>query len=96
MPQCFDPSGKRVFVAGHNGMVGAAVVRRLEQENCDVVIAGRDQLDLLDQAAVRKFCADNNLDAVILAAAKVGGILANDTYPADFLYENLVIEDECR
>ncbi len=92
MPECFVLSGKRVFVAGHKGMVGAAVVRRLEQENCDVVIAGRDQLDLLDQAAVRIFCADHNLDAVILAAAKVGGILANDTYPADFLYENLTIE----
>ena len=84
--------GKRVFVAGHRGMVGAAVARRLAAENCEVLTAGRDVLDLRSQSSVRDWFTDHRPDAVILAAAKVGGILANDTYPADFLYENLVIE----
>lgn len=92
MIAAYDLSGKRVFVAGHRGMVGAAIVRRLASEGCEVLVAGRDQLDLLDQSGVRAWMAENRPDAVILAAAKVGGILANDTYPADFLYENLVIE----
>lgn len=84
--------GKRVFVAGHRGMVGAAVVRRLASEDCEVLTAGRDVMDLRDQAAVRAWMAAEKPDAVVLAAAKVGGILANDRYPADFLYDNLVIE----
>lgn len=88
----YDLKNKRVFVAGHRGMVGSAVVRRLESERCETLTAGRDELNLLDQAAVRTWMADRKPDAVILAAAKVGGIVANDTYPADFLYENLVIE----
>jgi len=88
----FELKSKRVFVAGHRGMVGAAVMRRLERENCEIVVAGRDRLDLRDQVGVRAFFAVEKPDAVILAAAKVGGILANDAYPADFLYENLVIE----
>lgn len=88
----FDLSGKRVFVAGHRGMVGAALVRRLANENCEILTASRSELDLLDQAATRAYLASNKPDAVILAAAKVGGILANDTYPADFLYQNLAIE----
>lgn len=85
-------AGKSIFVAGHRGMVGAAITRRLSSEDCDVMTAGRDILDLRDQAAVRKFLTDHKPDAVILAAARVGGILANDTYPADFLYDNLVME----
>ncbi len=85
-------AGKRVFVAGHRGMVGAALVKRLEHENCEVLTAGRDVMDLRDQTAVRSWMSAEKPDTVILAAAKVGGILANDTYPADFLYENLVIE----
>ncbi|MBW0152529.1 MAG: GDP-L-fucose synthase [Phenylobacterium sp.] len=84
--------GKRIWVAGHRGMVGSAVVRRLASEDCEVLIAGRDQLDLRRQAAVEAWMDQARPDAVILAAAKVGGILANDTYPADFLYENLMIE----
>ena len=88
----FDLKNKRVFVAGHRGMVGAAILRGLERENCEAIVAGRDLLDLRDQAAVRAFLFRSKPDAVILAAAKVGGILANDSYPADFLYENLVIE----
>lgn len=88
----YDLSGKRVFVAGHRGMVGSAIVRRLAREKCEVLTAGRDILDLMDQRAVRDWFADERPDAVVLAAAKVGGILANHTYPADFLYDNLVIE----
>ena len=88
----YDLAGKRVFVAGHRGMVGSAVVRRLASEGCEVLTAGRDVLDLKDQTGVRAWMAAQRPDAVVLAAAKVGGILANDTYPADFLYDNLVIE----
>jgi GDP-L-fucose synthase len=88
----YEFDGKRVFVAGHRGMVGSAVVRRLGQEGCEILTAGRDELDLMNQAAVRSWFAEHKPDAVVLAAAKVGGILANDTYPADFLYDNLMIE----
>lgn len=92
MTDGFSLAGKRVWVAGHRGMVGSALVRRLADENCEVLTAGRDTLDLLDQAAVRAWTARERPDAVFLAAAKVGGILANDSFPADFLYQNLVIE----
>ena len=85
-------SGKKVFVAGHRGMVGSAIVRRLEREECEIVTAGRDVLDLRDQTAVHCWFAETRPDHVYLAAAKVGGILANDSYPASFLYENLIIE----
>ena len=88
----YEFDGKRVFVAGHRGMVGSAVVRRLGQEGCEILTARRDELDLMNQAAVRIWFAEHKPDAVVLAAAKVGGILANDTYPADFLYDNLMIE----
>ncbi|MBK8085084.1 MAG: GDP-L-fucose synthase [Devosia sp.] len=84
--------GKRIWVAGHRGMVGSAVVRRLASENCTVLTAKRQEVDLTRQADVERFVADARPDAIVLAAAKVGGILANDTYPADFLYENLRIE----
>jgi GDP-L-fucose synthase len=84
--------GKRIWVAGHRGMVGSAVVRRLATEDCEVLTVGRDELDLRRQAEVEAWMDQTRPDAVILAAAKVGGILANDTYPADFLYENLMIE----
>ncbi len=85
-------AGKRVWVAGHRGMVGAAIVRRLTSENCEIIVAGRDVLDLKRQAAVETWMAETRPDVIFLAAAKVGGILANDTYPADFLYDNLMIE----
>lgn len=84
--------GKKVWVAGHRGMVGGAVVRRLADEGCEILTAGRDVLDLTRQIAVEEWVASHKPDAVIVAAAKVGGILANNSYPADFLYENLVIE----
>jgi GDP-L-fucose synthase len=84
---------KAVFVAGHRGMVGSALVRRLEREaNVRILTAGRDELDLLDQAAVFDFFARHRIEEVYLAAARVGGIHANDTYPAEFIYENLAIE----
>ncbi|WP_296221413.1 GDP-L-fucose synthase [uncultured Sphingomonas sp.] len=90
--QPYDLAGKRVFVAGHRGMVGSAIVRRLGSEGVTILTAGRSELDLKDQAAVRAWFAANRPDAVFLAAAKVGGILANDSFPADFLYDNLMIE----
>jgi GDP-L-fucose synthase len=90
--QPFDLAGKRVFVAGHRGMVGSAIIRRLAVEGCTVLTATRTELDLMDQAAVREWFAREAPDAVFLAAAKVGGILANDSFPADFLYDNLMIE----
>jgi GDP-L-fucose synthase len=84
--------GKRVWVAGHRGMVGAALVRRLAQEGCEVLIAERGDADLTRQAEVERWMAKAKPQAVFVAAAKVGGILANDTRPAEFLYDNLMIE----
>jgi len=84
--------GKRIWVAGHRGMVGSALVRRLARENCEVLTAQRAELDLERQEAVECWVETHRPDAVIVAAAKVGGILANDTYPAEFLYKNLMIE----
>ncbi|WP_439509899.1 GDP-L-fucose synthase [Marinimicrobium koreense] len=82
-----------VFVAGHRGMVGSAIVRRLhEQGYRNVITRSRDELNLVDQSAVRAFFAENAIDQVYLAAAKVGGIQANNEYPAEFIYENLMIE----
>ncbi|TCT44591.1 GDP-L-fucose synthase [Martelella mediterranea] len=88
----YDLSGKRVWVAGHRGMVGSAIVRRLERESCKTITAGREIVDLRRQASVEAFVADARPDAIVIAAARVGGIWANDTYPADFLYDNLMIE----
>lgn len=88
----FSLVGKRIWVAGHRGMVGSAIVRRLAREGCTVLTSDRASVDLRDGAAVARWLADNRPDAVVLAAAKVGGILANATYPADFLYDNLLIE----
>lgn len=82
----------RIFVAGHRGMVGAAITRQLEARGDEVVCRTRSELDLLSQEAVREFMAAEPLDAVIVAAAKVGGIHANNSYPGQFIYENLMIE----
>lgn len=84
---------QRIFVAGHRGMVGAAIVRQLAQrDNVELVLRTRDQLNLLDAGAMQAFFAAESIDQVYLAAAKVGGIVANNTYPADFIYENMMIE----
>lgn len=88
----YNLQGKRVWVAGHRGMVGSAIVRRLEQEGCEILTVGRDTVDLANQAQTSEWIMENRPQAVFLAAAKVGGILANDTRPAEFLYENLMIE----
>jgi GDP-L-fucose synthase len=83
--------GKRVYVAGHRGMVGSALVRRLAHEECEVLTADRAQLDLEDQSSVRAWFAREKPEAVFLAAARVGGIHANDTMPVDFLERNLLM-----
>lgn len=84
---------QKIFVAGHRGMVGAAIVRHLvERGYVNILTATRDELNLVDQRAVQQFFAKNQIDQVYLAAAKVGGIYANNTYPADFIYDNLMIE----
>ncbi len=88
----YSLAGKRVWVAGHRGMVGAALVRRLEREACEILVVDRKRLDLRRQADVEAWVAEVKPQAIFLAAARVGGILANDSYPADFLYDNLVIE----
>jgi nucleoside-diphosphate-sugar epimerase len=85
-------SGGRIFLAGHAGMVGSAILRKLKARGTEVIARGRRDLDLADQSATRAFLQAERPDAVILAAAKVGGIHANDTRPADFIYENLMIE----
>lgn len=88
----FPLKGKRIWVAGHKGLVGSAIVRRLARENCEILTIDREAVDLRDQAATRAWMAHYKPDAIFLAAAKVGGILANETFPADFLYDNLMIE----
>ena len=84
---------KNVYVAGHRGMVGAAIVRHLKlSDNIIIITRDRSQLDLTNQSEVANFFSENQIDEVYLAAAKVGGIHANNTYPAEFIYENLMIE----
>lgn len=86
-------SKQRVFVAGHRGMVGSAIVRQLQKRaDIELVLRDRTQLDLLDCSAVQAFFREEQIDQVYLAAAKVGGIVANSTYPAEFIYQNLMIE----
>ncbi|MGZ9812018.1 GDP-L-fucose synthase [Pseudoroseicyclus sp. H15] len=88
----YSLNGKRIWVAGHRGMVGGAVVRRLAKENCEVITAGRDVMDLTRQAEVEEWMAETKPDAIVMAAAKVGGIKANSDYPVDFLVQNIQIE----
>src|SRR5258708_35435586 len=87
----FELKGKRVFVAGHRGMVGSALVRRLAQENVELLTAERSEVDLRDQAAVSNWFASKHPQVVFLAAAKVGAIAANNTLRAEFIYDNLII-----
>jgi GDP-L-fucose synthase len=85
---------KRVFVAGHKGMVGSAIVRQLSKlSDVEIITRSRNELNLLSQADVEQFFIDNNIDEVYLAAAKVGGIVGNNTYPAEFIFENLSIQN---
>jgi len=85
---------KRIFVAGHNGMVGSAIVRKLieNNQNLEIITRSRNELDLTSQKLVEKFFIENKIDEVYIAAAKVGGIFANDNLPAEFIYQNLMIE----
>ncbi len=86
-------ASQRIFVAGHRGMVGSAIVRQLEKQGgAEILTAARDELDLLDQAAVQAWFERERPDQVYLAAAKVGGIHANNAYPAEFIYENLIVQ----
>ncbi|MDB9877766.1 GDP-L-fucose synthase [Amylibacter sp.] len=85
-------SGKKIWVAGHRGMVGSSVCRQLEKEDCNIIKAGRDKVNLVSQAEVNDWMNSVKPDAIVLAAAKVGGIEANNNFPVDFLYENLMIE----
>lgn len=87
----FELAGKSVFVAGHRGMVGSALVRRLAQEHVTLLTVDRREVDLRDQAAVNRWFADHSPQVVFLAAAKVGGIIANDTLRGEFIYDNLII-----
>ena len=82
----------KIFIAGHNGMVGSALVRFLKLQNVDLIIKKKKELNLLDQKKVQKFFKNNKIDQVYLAAARVGGINANNNYPANFIYENLMIQ----
>ncbi len=91
MPVLFPLAGKRVWVAGHRGLLGSAVVRRLQSEQCEILTADRSTADLRRQDETEAYVASVKPDAVVLVAGKVGGILANSTYPADFLYDNLMI-----
>ena len=88
----YSLAGKRVWVAGHRGMVGSALVRRLEGEDCEVLTAERSELDLTDQRAVLGWMHNHRPQAVLMAAARVGGIQANDSRPVDFLRDNLMME----
>jgi len=84
--------GKRIYVAGHTGMAGSSILRRLEQENCEIITATRQELDLTDQPKVNQFMLDQKPEMVVIAAARVGGIHANMTYPVNFIYDNIIIE----
>lgn len=92
MPEAYSLKNKKIWVAGHTGLVGSSLFRRLEGEPCEVLTVSKNALDCRDQKAVRDWMAANKPDAIIIAAAKVGGIAANINAPAEFLYDNLMIE----
>ena len=88
----YNISGKKIWVAGHRGMVGSAVCRQLQKEDCNLIKAGRNEVDLINQKEVNDWMNTVKPDVIVLAAAKVGGIEDNNNFPVDFLYENLMIE----
>lgn len=88
----YNLKGKKIFVTGHQGMLGSSICRNLEEKNVEVLSISRDKLDLTRQSDVENWVKANRPDAIIVAAAKVGGIYANDNYPAEFIYQNLAIE----
>jgi GDP-L-fucose synthase len=90
-PLLFDLKGKKVYVAGHKGMAGSAIVRRLGREDCEVLVADRSALDLTEQAQTEEWLMRKKPEAAFIAAGRVGGIFANDTYPADYIADNLAI-----
>ena len=92
MSPSYTLRNKKVWVAGHRGLVGSALMRRLEDEGCELVTAPRDTVDLRRPDQVERWMADVRPQAVFLAAARVGGIYANDTRPAEFIYDNLMIQ----
>jgi GDP-L-fucose synthase len=94
-PVPFELTGKRIFVAGHKGMAGSAVVRRLRQEACEVLVAERRDLDLTRQEPMENYFRSTRPDVVVMAAGRVGGILANSTYPVEFLADNLAMALNC-
>ena len=83
----------KIFVAGHNGMVGSAICRQLQDQDVEIITASRQELDLVNQSQTKEFFNTHKFDHVYLAAAKVGGIHANNTYPSDFIYQNLMIQN---
>ena len=91
-PELFALSGKKVWVAGHNGMVGSALMRRLQSEDCEIITADRKDIDLRRQVETEDWMQANKPDLVFLSAARVGGIAANNSFPGEFLYDNLMIE----
>ena len=95
MPAPFDLTGKRIFVAGHNGMAGSAIVRRLRQVPCEVLVAERRDVDLTRQEPTENYFRSVEPDVVVMAAGRVGGILANSTYPVEFLADNLAMALNC-
>jgi len=95
LPAPFDLTGKRIFVAGHNGMAGSAIVRRLRQVPCEVLVAERRDVDLTRQEPTENYFRSVEPDVVVMAAGRVGGILANSTYPVEFLADNLAMALNC-
>ena len=91
LAKIFDLTGERIYVMGHRGMVGSAIVRRLATCGCDVITASRDEVDLERQEQAEGFLAATKPDVVVVAAGKVGGIHANNAYPAEFIAKNLAI-----
>src|SRR6202040_2529252 len=91
----FDLTQKRLFVAGHTGMVGSAIVLRLQREPCTLLVADRNELDLTRQDQTERYLSATRPDVVIMAAGRVGGIFANDNYPVNFLDDNLAMALNC-